>query len=132
MGALLGLTLGLGLLLIWRRGPRTPRRATGVPGWAARRGEKLRQAGVDGVGTAQVLGAQLVCALAALGAVELMTATITVAACFGVFAFFAAVRAGGPPAITGEEGLWALKLANTLLDSASQHRPIEIQPLEVH
>jgi UDP-N-acetylglucosamine 3-dehydrogenase len=47
-------------------------------------------------------------------------------------AFFAAVRSGGPAAITGEEGLWALKLANTLLDSAAQHRPIEIEPLEVH
>jgi tight adherence protein B len=51
----------------------------------------LRQAGVDGVGTAQLLGAQLACALAALGAIELMTATITIAVCFGVFAFFAPV-----------------------------------------
>ena len=47
-------------------------------------------------------------------------------------AFFSAVRSAGPAAITGEEGLWALKLANTLLDSAAQHRPIEIEPLEVH
>jgi UDP-N-acetylglucosamine 3-dehydrogenase len=47
-------------------------------------------------------------------------------------AFFDAVRSGGPAAITGEEGLWALKLANTLLESAAHQRPIEIQPLEVH
>jgi tight adherence protein B len=91
VGALLGLTLGLGLLLIWRSGPRAPRRAPAAPGWAARRSELLRQAGVDGVGTAQLLGAQLACALAALGSVELMTAMITIAVCFGVFAFFAPV-----------------------------------------
>jgi predicted dehydrogenase len=47
-------------------------------------------------------------------------------------AFFGAVRSGGPAAITGAEGLWALKLANTLLDSAAQRRPIDIEPLEVH
>ncbi|MGZ3586776.1 MAG: Gfo/Idh/MocA family oxidoreductase [Candidatus Limnocylindrales bacterium] len=45
--------------------------------------------------------------------------------------FFAAVRSGGPPAISGAEGLWALALANTLLRSATEHRPIEITPLEV-
>lgn len=47
-------------------------------------------------------------------------------------AFFGAVRSGGPAAITGEEGLWALRLANILLDSAASQRPIAIEPLEVH
>ncbi len=46
-------------------------------------------------------------------------------------AFFAAVRDGGPPAITAAEGLWALVLAETLLRSATEHRPIDIVPLEV-
>jgi UDP-N-acetylglucosamine 3-dehydrogenase len=46
-------------------------------------------------------------------------------------AFFAAVRSGGPAAISGEEGLWAVALANTLLRSAEEHRPITIEALEV-
>lgn len=46
-------------------------------------------------------------------------------------AFFEAVRSGGPAAITGAEGLWAVALAQTLLRSATEHRPIDIQPLEV-
>ncbi|HEX5466236.1 MAG TPA: Gfo/Idh/MocA family oxidoreductase [Candidatus Limnocylindrales bacterium] len=46
-------------------------------------------------------------------------------------AFFAAVRSGGPPAVSGAEGLWAVALAQTLLRSAAEHRPIEIDPLEV-
>jgi UDP-N-acetylglucosamine 3-dehydrogenase len=46
-------------------------------------------------------------------------------------AFFEAVRSGGPPAVTGEEGLWAVILANLLLESAATHRSIDIRPLEV-
>jgi tight adherence protein B len=49
----------------------------------------LRQAGVDGVGATQLLGAQLGCALIAVVIVEVMTSTIAVATCFGVFGFFA-------------------------------------------
>ncbi|MCU1658737.1 MAG: Tight adherence protein [Pseudonocardiales bacterium] len=87
MGALLGLMFGTGLLLIWRSGPRAPRRpASAKPGWLARRADLLHQAGVDGVGSTQLLGAQLACGLLALAAVELMTSTITVAFCFGGFA----------------------------------------------
>lgn len=47
-------------------------------------------------------------------------------------AFFSAVRSGGPAAITGEEGLWALALANLLLTSSAEGRPIPVDPLEVH
>ena len=86
MGAFLGLLLGVGLLLIWRSGPRAPQR------WAPRRRssstELIKQAGVEGVGPAQLLGAQVLCALLATGAVLLVTSTVTVAGCFGVFAFF--------------------------------------------
>ncbi|MFI5262067.1 MAG: Gfo/Idh/MocA family oxidoreductase [Candidatus Limnocylindrales bacterium] len=46
-------------------------------------------------------------------------------------AFFEAVRTGGPAAITGADGLWAVALANTLLRSATEHQPIDIVPLEV-
>jgi tight adherence protein B len=92
MGALLGLTLGLGLLLIWRSGSRAPQRVTATkPGWGARRSELVRQAGVEGVASIQLLGAQLLCAVVALLVVVVLTATLAVAACFAVFGFFAPV-----------------------------------------
>ena len=43
-------------------------------------------------------------------------------------AFFAAVRDGGPAAVTGEEGVRAVALATMLLRSATEHRPLEIGP----
>ncbi len=85
MGALIGLLLGVGLLLIWRSGPRAPQRS---PVRRASRADLLRQAGVEGVGTAQLVGAQVLCALAAGLVVLLITATATIAVCFAVFAFF--------------------------------------------
>jgi tight adherence protein B len=48
----------------------------------------LRQAGVDGVGPGQLLGAQVLSGAVALVIVVVITKTITVAACFGVFGFF--------------------------------------------
>lgn len=90
MGALLGLALGVGLLLIWRSGPRAPQRRPGrASGWWDWRTQLLRQAGVDGVGSVQLLGAQLLCALIAFVAVVLITSTITVALCFAVFGLLA-------------------------------------------
>jgi tight adherence protein B len=87
VGALLGLTAGLGLLLIWRSGSRAPaRRSAPGRGWAQRRGDLLRQAGVAGVGPAQLVGAQLLCATLAFILVLLITRTVAVAACFAVFA----------------------------------------------
>jgi tight adherence protein B len=92
VGALLGLVLGAGLLLIWRSGPRSPQPVpTARPGWLVRRTDMLRQAGVDGVGSGQLLGAQVSGALLAFGLVVLITSTITVAACFGAFGFLAPV-----------------------------------------
>lgn len=89
MGALLGLTLGLGLLLIWRSGPRAPQpTATTSPSWFDRRRDMLRQAGVDGVGPGQLIAAQLVVAVLALVLVLALTRTSSVAACFGVFGLF--------------------------------------------
>ncbi|HEX5451929.1 MAG TPA: Gfo/Idh/MocA family oxidoreductase [Candidatus Limnocylindrales bacterium] len=46
-------------------------------------------------------------------------------------AFFTSLRDGSPPGVSGADGLWAVLLANTLLRSAAEHRPIEIVPLEV-
>jgi tight adherence protein B len=88
MGALLGLMFGVGALLVWRSRA-TPAIATPARGssWLARRTELLRQSGVDGVGSVQLLAAQVACAVLAGGVVFVITETATVAACFAVFAF---------------------------------------------
>ena len=89
MGALLGLVFGCGLLLIWRSGPRAPRRpAARSRTWIVRCTDLLRQAGIDGVGPAQLLGVQLVCAVVGGAIVLGMTATLALAACFALFGFF--------------------------------------------
>jgi tight adherence protein B len=92
VGALLGLVFGCGVLLIWRSGPRAPHRRTATTrNWIVRGTELLRQAGVDGVGPAQLLGVQLLCAVVVGAAVLGMTATLAVAACFALFGFFAPI-----------------------------------------
>ncbi|WP_375479201.1 type II secretion system F family protein [uncultured Jatrophihabitans sp.] len=88
MGAFLGLLLGLGLLLIWRSGPRAPVRTAAGASWSARRRDVLKQAGIDGVGPNQLLATQALCAAIAFVLVFAITRTVTVAACFGVFALF--------------------------------------------
>ena len=89
MGALVGLIGGVGLLLIWRSGPRAPQRpAAAAPSWASRRRDLLRQAGVDGVGAGQLAGAQVLTALLALVVVFAITKTIAVAVCFAAFGCF--------------------------------------------
>ena len=85
MGALLGLTAGLGLLLIWRSGPRTPQRVRTRPSWTTRRRELLRQAGVEGVGPVQLVGAQALCAVLAFVLVAAITRTVAVAGFFAIF-----------------------------------------------
>ena len=88
MGALLGLLLGLGLLLLWQS--RTPARPRPVGGstWQARTRDLLTQAGVEGV-----TPAQLVCASAVLGllvfVVVLATSRVVVIAT--AFALFGAL-----------------------------------------
>jgi len=92
VGALLGLVLGAGLLLIWRSGPRAPQPSSAAtPGWLVRRTDLLRQAGIDGVVSAQLLAAQVAGSVLALVTVAVVTSTATVAVCFGVFGFFAPV-----------------------------------------
>jgi tight adherence protein B len=92
VGALVGLMLGTGLLLIWRSGSRAPQRSAVVTtDWRRRRTELLRQAGVEGVGPTQLLGAQVLGAFIAGLLVLLATSTITVASCFALFSFFAPV-----------------------------------------
>jgi len=46
-------------------------------------------------------------------------------------AFFDSIRTGSPAAIPGSDGLWAVALANLLLESAAAHRPVAVPSLEV-
>lgn len=82
MGALLGLLLGTGLLLL-RPGRR--RRPAGVPaGWRRRRADLLRRAGIEAVTPGQLLAVQALAAALA-GAVPLaVTGSAGIACCAGV------------------------------------------------
>ncbi len=91
MGALLGLLLGLGLLLVWRSGGRAPLRAPRGATWQDRTQDLLTQAGVEGV-----TPARLIAACAALGAVVFVLVLGTsrvpvIAAAFGLFGALAPV-----------------------------------------
>ena len=86
MGAFLGLVAGLGLLLIWRSGPRAPQAGYRTR-WASRRTEFIKQAGIDGVSSAQLMGMQVISSAIGLILVQLLTSTLAVAACFAAFAF---------------------------------------------
>ena len=92
MGAVVGLTLGLGLLLVWRSGPR---RGAPVPrparrrGWSARTSELLAQAGIVAVTPAQLVTTSLVLG----GAAGLLAAAVSrawpIGVAFGAFATLA-------------------------------------------
>jgi tight adherence protein B len=83
MGALLGLLLGMGLLLIWRSGPRAPRRRART---SPRRYESmLRQSGIEGVSPAQLIAAQIACGILIGIAVLTVTSTLAIAGCFALF-----------------------------------------------
>ena len=85
-GALLGLLLGIGLLLIWRSGSRAPQLRDGVraPG---RRQQLLNEAGLTGINAAQLLALQIGLAALVLVVVLLTTGTVTVSLVFAVFGF---------------------------------------------
>lgn len=87
MGAVLGLALGIGLLLIWQSRTSPGSGPAWSPDWLRRRGELIRQAGVDGIGSAQLLAAQVVCALVIGAVIVVITTSIAIAACFAAFAF---------------------------------------------
>jgi tight adherence protein B len=94
VGAFLGLLLGLGLVLVWRSGPRAPQR-TQRPGLARQLDDLLREAGVEGVSPAQLLGASagvgLVVAVLVLGASRVPVLALAFGA-FGALLPFALVR----------------------------------------
>ncbi|WP_456600676.1 type II secretion system F family protein [Blastococcus sp. SYSU DS0616] len=85
-GALLGLLLGVGLLLIWRSGSRAPAPRTD-PRRPGRRQELLAAAGLTGINGAQLLALQMGLGLLVTVVVLLTTSTVTVSLVFGLFGF---------------------------------------------
>ncbi|MGY1713400.1 type II secretion system F family protein [Geodermatophilus sp. SYSU D01106] len=84
-GALLGLLLGVGLLLVWRSGPRAPQRPA-TPRPPGRRARLLAEAGLTGINPAQLVALQVLLAVLATVVVLLTTGTVSVSVAFGVFA----------------------------------------------
>jgi tight adherence protein B len=85
-GAMLGLLLGIGLLLIWRSGSRAPQRRAGVRP-AGRRQQLLSAAGLTGINPAQLIALQIGLGLLVLVVVLLTTGTVTVSLVFALFGF---------------------------------------------
>jgi tight adherence protein B len=85
-GALLGLLLGVGLLLIWRSGPRAPQRRSG-PRRVSGRQQLLAAAGLTGINAAQLIALQVGLGLVVLVVVLLTTGTVTVSLVFAVYGF---------------------------------------------
>ncbi len=84
-GSLLGLALGVGLLLVWRSGPRAPQRRVArvrVPG---RRQQLLSAAGLTGINPAQLLALQVVAGLVVAVLVLVTTRTVTISLVFAGF-----------------------------------------------
>jgi tight adherence protein B len=89
MGAVLGLMLGLGLLLVWQGVSRSSRRKRLVlAAWSDRRTDLLRQAGIPAVTSAQLFGLQALAGVLNAAVVLVLTGTATIAGCFAVFGFF--------------------------------------------
>lgn len=89
MGALVGLLAGVGLLLIWRSGPRAPQRSRLRRGWSQNRADLLRQAGVETLTSLQLLSMQVLVGVLAGLLVQVLTSAIVVAGCFAAFGFVA-------------------------------------------
>ena len=85
-GALLGLLLGVGLLLVWRSGSRAPKRRTD-PRRPGRRQQLLAAAGLTGINAAQLLALQIGLGVVAVVVVLLTTGTVTVSLAFGLFGY---------------------------------------------
>jgi len=85
LGAVLGLLLGTGLLLIWRSGGGTSPAVLRTGGLTRTRNEQLRRAGLQGASSTQLLFIQIAAGLISAVIVLLATSTVTISICFGVF-----------------------------------------------
>ena len=99
MGLLLGMVTALGGLLMWLGYTGALKTPTDQPKmslparWSRRRTLLLRQADVRSVSAWQLLGVQLGAALLSVVIVVVVTRSISVATCFGVFGFLAPTAA---------------------------------------
>jgi len=92
MGALLGLLFGMGLLLVWRSGPRRPpARPRREPTLTQRVAELLAQAGYPTIRPQQLFGVCAACALLVLALVVVVSRSATIAVAFAGFAGYAPV-----------------------------------------
>ncbi len=85
LGAVLGLLLGTGLLLIWRSQGVAATLVARTGGFTRNRNEQLRRAGLQGVSSTQLLFVQIAAGLLSAVVVLLATSTLTISICFGVF-----------------------------------------------
>lgn len=91
MGALLGLVFGLGVLFIWRSGPRPPaRRRTGST-VTTRLQDRLVQAGFGSVSPGQLYAVCIGCAVITLLLVTAVSHSVVIATAFACFAAYAPV-----------------------------------------
>lgn len=91
MGALFGLVFGLGVLLIWRSGPRRPlprRTASSSP---TRASDMLVQAGYASISVGQLYAICAVAGLLATLLVAIVSHSLTIALAFGCFAGYSPV-----------------------------------------
>lgn len=89
MGAAVGLTLGLGLLLVWRSGSRRgPRRAPSTTRrrWSAGAQELIAQAGISSVTPAQLVTTSVVLGVVAGLLVTAVSRALPIGVAFGLFA----------------------------------------------
>src|SRR5947209_1711594 len=90
MGALVGLLLGLGIVVVLRAfSPRTPVRRSAAAGWSARTHDLLMRAGVEAVTPAQLAAVSVGCgAITYVIAIAISHAAL-IAVAFGLFAVLA-------------------------------------------
>jgi tight adherence protein B len=91
MGALLGLVFGLGVLLIWRSGPRRPQRRRTTSSATTRVHDLLVQAGYPSITVAQLYAICVVAGVLTVVVVGGVSHSITIAVAFGCFAGYAPI-----------------------------------------
>jgi tight adherence protein B len=90
MGALLGLLLGVGVLLVWRSGPRRPAKRPRIrPTLSDRLADVLTQAGIESVSPRQLLGSSIALGAAVFVLSAAVSRTAPIAIAFAVFAALA-------------------------------------------